>query len=114
MKNVKEAGPSGVVVEMLKAAPDICCKIIADLMNAIILEGKVPANSSDSIIANLFKGKGDVLDQSNYRGLKLTDYVLKVIERVVENIIHDREINDEIKFGFYPSQGTTDAIFIFR
>ena len=42
---------------------------------------------SDSITVSLFKGKEDVLDRSNYRGLKLTDLVLKVIERVVENII---------------------------
>ena len=35
MKNGKAAGPSGIVAEMLKAAPDICCKIIEDLMNAI-------------------------------------------------------------------------------
>ena len=42
---------------------------------------------SDSITVSLFKGKEDVLDRSNYRGLKLTGLVLKVIERVVENII---------------------------
>ena len=42
---------------------------------------------SDSITVSLFKGKEDVLDRSNYRGLKSTDLVLKVIERVVENII---------------------------
>ena len=48
MKNGKAAGPSGVVAEMLKAAtPDTCCKIIADLMNAIIREGKVPADWSE-------------------------------------------------------------------
>ena len=34
MKNRKKARTSGVVAEMLKAAPDISCKIIADLMNA--------------------------------------------------------------------------------
>ena len=34
---------------------------------------------SDSITVSLFKGKEDVLDRSNYRGLKLTDLVLKVI-----------------------------------
>ena len=76
-KNGKAAGPSGVVTEMLKTAPDICCKIIADFMN----------DWSDSIILSLLKGKGDALDQNNYRGLKLTDHVLKVIERVVENMI---------------------------
>ena len=44
MKNGKAAEPFGVVAKMLKAAPDICCKIIADLMNAIICEGKGPAD----------------------------------------------------------------------
>ena len=66
---------------MLKAVSDICGKIIADLINTIISEGKVPINWRDSIIVRLFKGKGDALDLSNYRGLKLTDHVLKVIEK---------------------------------
>ena len=102
IKNGKAAGPSGVVAEMLKAAPDICSKII-DLMNAIIREGKVPADCSDSIIVSLFKGKGDALDRDNYRGLKLTDHVLKVIERVVENIIRQTVNIDEMQFrcNFY-------------
>ena len=44
MKNGKAIGPSGVVAEMLKAVPDIWSKIIADLMNAVISEGKIPAD----------------------------------------------------------------------
>ena len=44
MKNGKVIGPSGVVAEMLKAVPDIWSKIIADLMNAVIREGKIPAD----------------------------------------------------------------------
>ena len=61
---------SGVVAEMLKAAPDVFCKITADFMNAVIRDGKVPADWSDSIIVSLFKEKGNALDQNNYRGLK--------------------------------------------
>ena len=57
MKNRKAAGSSDVVVEILKAAPDICCEIIADLINTIILQGKVLVDWSDSIIVSLFKGK---------------------------------------------------------
>ena len=114
MKNGKAVGPSGVPAEMLKATPDICCEIIAYLMNAIILEGKVPADWSDSIIVSLFKEKGDALYQSNYRGLELTDHVLKVIERVVENILCGTVNIDEMKFGFCPSRGTTDATFVLR
>ena len=44
MKNEKVAGWSGVAVEMLKAAPDICCKTIADLLNAIAFVVEVPAD----------------------------------------------------------------------
>ena len=54
MQNRKPVGPSGVVAEMLKVAPDICCKIIEDLMNAIILEGKVPTDWSDGIFVSSF------------------------------------------------------------
>ena len=114
MKNGKGAAPSGVVVEMLKAAPDICCKIIADLMNAIIYEDKVPADWSDNIIVSLFKGKGDALNRNSYLGLRLADHVLKVIERMVENIIHETVNMDKMQFGFCPGRGTTDAIFILR
>ena len=95
---------------MLNAAPDICWKIIADLMNVIIREGKVPAEWSDSIIVSLFKGKGDALDRDNYRELKLTDHVLKVIERVVKNIRRKTVKTDEMQFGFCPSRGTPDEI----
>ena len=112
MKDGKVAGPSGVVAEVLKAAPDICSKIIADLMNAIICDGKFPADWSDKIIVSLFKGKRDALDQNNYRGLKLTDHVLKDIERVVKSIIFETVNIDEMQFGFCPGRGTTDAIFI--
>ena len=111
MPDRKAAGPSDVVAEMLKAAHDICCKITADLMNAIIFEGKVPADWSDS---DNWQWKRDVLDRSNYRGLKLTDHVLKVIERLVKNITCDTINTDQMKFCFCPSWATTDAIFILR
>ena len=113
-KNGKLAGPSGFAAEMLKAAPDICSKIIADWINAIMLDGKVPADRSNRIIVSLFKGKGDALNQSNYRGLKFTDHVLKVIEIVVEGIICGTINIGQMQFGSCPSRGTTDAIFILR
>ena len=114
MKNGKATGPSGVVAEMLKAATDICSKIIADLINAIIRERSVPPGWSDSMIVSFFEREGDTLNRNSYHGLKLTDHVLKVIERVVENIIHETDNIDEMQFGFCSGRGTTDAIFILR
>ena len=101
MKNGKVAGPSGVIAEMLKAAPDICYEIIADLINAIILEGKVSADWSNSIIVSLFKGKGVALD-----------LCWNFIERVVKNITHGTVDIDEVQLDFCPGRGKTDAIFI--
>ena len=38
-------------------------------------------------IINCFKGKGDALECGNYRGLKLLDHVMKIFERVIEQLI---------------------------
>ena len=39
---------------------------------------------------------------------------LKVIKKVVKNIIHDTVNIDEMQFGFCPGRDTTDGIFILR
>ena len=48
----------------------------------------------------------------NYRGLKLIEQVMKVLERVVEGLIRQRVEIDEMQCGFMSGRGTTDAIFI--
>ena len=78
------------------------------------MKGKVPAGWSDSIVDSLFKRNEDALDQSNYRGVKWTNLIVKFIERVVENIIC-KTVNDiKMQFGFCLGRSTTDAIFILR
>ena len=114
MKKRKAAGPSGIVPEMIKAAGELGLEMIADLLNQIIREGVVPAEWELSTIVNCYKGKGDALERGNYRGLKLTDQILKVMERVVEALIRQKVDIDQMQFGFMPGRGTTDAIFILR
>ena len=60
------------------------------------------------------KGKGDALCRDNYRGLKLLDQVLKIIERHLDSVIRSQVDIDSMQFGFVPSWGTTDTIFILR
>ena len=67
-----------------------------------------------SFIVCLYKGKGDALERGNYRGLKLTEHVMKVLERIVDGLIrHVVSIHDS-QFGFVPGRGTQDAIFVVR
>ena len=114
MKCGKAAGPSGIVAEMLKAAGDAGVQLVTSLANSIVKYGSIPIDWEESFIINLYKGKGGALLRKNYRGLKLLEQVMKVIERVVENLIRDTVSIDDMQFGFMPGRGTTDAIFILR
>ena len=114
MKNGKASGPSCAVTKMLKASSDICSELTADLTNSIIRENVMSIEWGDSFIFGVFKGKGEAIDRGNHRGLKLTEHVLKVVERIIEVTIRDVVNVDDMPFGFMLGPGTTDAIFILR
>ena len=84
MKCGKAAGPSGIIAEMLKAAGEDGVELARQLMEEIFCSGEVPADWEESFILNLYKGKGEALERGNYRGLKLTDQVMKLMEHVME------------------------------
>ena len=65
MKVGKAPDPSGIVVEMIRAASDMGASMIRDLAAAIIHDVKVPSNWEQSFIVCLYKGKGDALDRGN-------------------------------------------------
>ena len=112
MKSGKSAGPSGVVAKMLKATGDDGVELIRQLAEAVFSSGDIPEDWEKSFILNLHKGKGDALDCGNYRGLKLTDQVMKLLEQTLD--IHKMVDIDEMQFGFVPGRGTTNTIFIVR
>jgi hypothetical protein len=47
-------------------------------------------------------------------GIKLTDHVMKVLERVIEKRVRNIVDIDDMQFGFRPGRGTTDATYIVR
>ena len=59
MKAGKAAGPTGAVSEMLIAGGESCMKVVADLINSIIRDRKLPKDWEESYIIKLYKGKGD-------------------------------------------------------
>ena len=114
MTSGEAAGPSGIVAEMLKPVGEAGAEEMRDLVENIISEGCIPTDWQESFIVNLYKGKGDVLNRGNYRGLKLIEQVMKVLERVVEGLIRQRVEIHEMQCAFMSGRGTTDAIFIVR
>ena len=109
IKNGKASGPSGVVSKMLKASSDISSGLIAGLTNSIVRENAMPSEWDDRFIFSLFKDKGKAIGRGNYRGLKLTEHMLTVVERITKVITRNN-----MKFGFMPGRSTTDTIFILR
>ena len=114
MASGRAAGQSGIVAEMLKPVGEAGTVEVRDLIEDIISGGCIPTDWQESFIVNLYKGKGDALNRGNYRGLKLIEQVMKVLERVVEGLIRQRVEIDEMQCGFISGRGTTDAIFIVR
>ena len=114
MASGKAAGPSGIIAEMLKPLGEAGVAEVRDLIEDIISEGCIPIDWQESYIVNLYKGKGDALNRGNYRGLKLIEQTMKVLERVVEGLIRQRVEIGEMQCGFMSGRGTTDAIFIVR
>ena len=81
-------------------AGDTGASMIHDLIVQIIRHGKVPSNWKQSVIVCLHKGKREALDRGNYRGLKLTMQIMKVLERIVDNLIRQLVSIDKSQFGF--------------
>ena len=54
------------------------------------------------------------MDRANYRGLKMRQLAIKVIERIVDGLIRQVVSIDDSQFGFIPGRGTTDVIFVVK
>ena len=66
-----------------------------------------------SVLVPLYKGKRDIKECGNYRGIKLMSHTMRLWEREIEARIR-KVTNDEQQFGFMPGRCTTDAIFCLR
>ena len=111
MKQSKSGDPTGVVLEMLKAAGETGALWMTDVCNAVVKDGKILKDWSRSWMVNVYKGKGDALACGSYRGIKLLDHAMKVLERVIEMRVRKIVKIDSMKFGFMAGRSTTDAIF---
>ena len=84
MKSNKAPGVSEVSIDMLRAGGEECLIWKSDLLKAVWDKEKIPENWRKSLIVPIFKKKGDILECGNYRGIKLLEHGLKILERILE------------------------------
>ena len=74
-------------------------------------EGCIPEDWKSSVVLPIYKGKGDPVECGSYRGIKLLEHAMKVVERIFEHRIWQQIEVDDMHFGFMKGKGTSDAIF---
>ena len=84
MKSGKATGPSEVSVEMIVASGEIGVKVMMELCQGVLDVRAIPDEWKTSVIVPIFKGKGDVMSCGSYRGVKLLEHAMKIVERALE------------------------------
>ena len=74
----------------------------------------IPLEWRKSKITPLYKQKGDPLNSSNYRGIKLLSHCLKLWERVIEARLREMVNISKRQFGFQKGKSTTQPMFCLR
>jgi len=113
MKRHKAPGLSGLIAEMIQATEGIGTQWLLYSCNGSVKEGCIPADWKSSVILPIYKGKGDPMECGSYRGIKLLEHSMKVVERIFEHRIQQQTEVDDMQFGFMNGKGTTDSIFTF-
>ena len=58
----------------------------------------------------IYKQKGDPLECGNYRGIKLLEHGMKILEKIIEGRLRKTVEIDPMQFGLMPGRGTIDAM----
>jgi len=76
--------PSGVTAEMISASGQVEVNVMM-LLCQRVLDGKGMSQEwKNCIVVPIFKGKGDSMNCGSYRGVKLLEHAMKIVERVLE------------------------------
>ena len=112
----KAPGVDGVRAEMLKEGGATVVDWLVRLFNVCFTLSMVPTDWMSACIVPLYKGKGDVHECGNSRGISLLSVVGKVYGRILINRIRDKTERAiaEVQGGFRRGRGCTDQTFIVR
>ena len=50
-------------------------------------EGCIPEDWKSSVVLPIYRGKGDPMECGSYRGIRLLEHAMKVVERILEHRI---------------------------
>jgi hypothetical protein len=108
-------GPQRVASRYLKSVfrDERTRVVLLALMNMCFYQGRVPSRWGESEVFILYKGKGEVTDPINYRGINLNDDFLRIYERLLDarmmSWLREQKPWGPQQFGFTEGVGTEDV-----
>ena len=114
MKRGKAAGHSEATTEMFLSACDVGVNMLLYVFQNNMQDGTPPEEWGKSITIILFNDKGDGIECGKYRGLRLLEHTMKVLEKVLMRR-PDAFVDVNLQqICFASGRSTQDAIFTVR
>ena len=113
MKGNKASGPDLIPIEVWKKMGEQGIVFLEKVLNEAITSG-MPSSWRLSELTPLFKGKGSILECSNYKGIKLISHTLQLLERILDQILRHIVDLGNIQFGFRRGRSTMDPVFALK
>nr|GEV29750.1 retrovirus-related Pol polyprotein LINE-1 [Tanacetum cinerariifolium] len=110
----KVVGPDQIPIEAWRFLEDEGVKWLTCLFNKIFLGSKMSDEWRLSEVISIYKSKDDAQACSNYRGIKILSYTMKLWERVIERRLRRETRVSENQFGFMSGQSTTEVIYLLK
>ena len=114
IKPGKADGSSEICAEIMSASAELRISVMVELCQRVLHRKEMPDEWQTSVLVPIFKGKKHVRNCITYKGVKLLEHAMKVVERVLERRIRELVNIDAMQFDLKPGRGTTDALFVVR
>jgi len=118
LKSSKSPGTDKILNEYIKTSLDKLMPIYVYLFNRVLDTGDVPEAWLIGKIIPIYKGKGNVTEPGNYRGITLLSCLGKLFTSMLNTRLSDfiklNKILEENQAGFRKGYGTVDHIFVFK
>ena len=95
-------------MDMIIASVKFDVGVVKKLCQGVFNRKDMPKEWKTSVVVSI------LMDCGVYRGVKMLELVMNVVERVLENRIIVSVAIDDMQFAFLPGQGTAHALFILR
>ena len=117
MKMGKAPGPDQITYELIINSGVNLKKNLLKMINYFWMKEVIPTKLKTLYIKSMYKGKGDICELENQRGLFLSSNIIKFYEKMIYNRTYPKTENEG--FSKYQSGGRkqhspTDQVFIIR